>query len=426
MSSHATPGTAASGEDAKTPRHWIMGTKAFKNRMEHHDGIKALWETRWKLPCSKSVYPFHDGAYEDFAPIFEELIKNNTNDASSQAYTNAFRPTAERLIAQADAADENKTADAAALYVRACAVCRIARFPYITAFPEVNDAVKWEMWEMQKSAYLKAGALWLDPVEEVMVRHRHAEGRDRREIPVYVRVPKMVHIRGEGVRFPVVVLMTGLDGYRPDNTVRCEEFLRRGWGVVVVEIPGTADCPADSADPQSPDRLWTSLLEWMGRDGRFDMKRVMVWGLSSGGYYAIRIAHTHKDQLVGCVAQGAGCHYFYDKGWLEKVDGHEYPFELTPAMAMKHGFRSVDEYKANVQKRFSLLEAGIIQKPSTRLLLVNGTLDGLMPIEDSMMLFEYGTPKEARFFPGALHMGYPMANGAVYPWMEEVMNSVKD
>jgi hypothetical protein len=96
---------------------------------------------------------------------------------------------------------------------------------------------------------------------------------------------------------------------------------------VVVEIPGTADCPADSADPESPDRLWTSLLEWMGKDGRFDMRRVMVWGLSSGGYYAVRIAHTHKDQIIGSVAQGAGCHYFYDREWLEKADGHEYPFQ---------------------------------------------------------------------------------------------------
>ena len=96
---------------------------------------------------------------------------------------------------------------------------------------------------------------------------------------------------------------------------------------VVVEIPGTADCPADSADPSSPDRLWTSLLEWMAKDGRFDMRRVMVWGLSSGGYYAIRIAHTHKDQLVGSIAQGAGCHYFYDRAWLERADGHEYPFQ---------------------------------------------------------------------------------------------------
>jgi hypothetical protein len=26
-----------------------------------------------------------------------------------------------------------------------------------------------------------------------------------------------------------------------------------------------------------------------------------------------------------------------------------------------------------------------------------------------------------RFFEDALHMGYPLANGAVYPWMESVM-----
>jgi hypothetical protein len=40
-------------------------------------------------------------------------------------------------------------------------------------------------------------------------------------------------------------------------------------------------------------------------------------------------------------------------------------------MAMKHGFNSVEEYKENAQKKFSLLETGIIQKPSTRLLLIN-------------------------------------------------------
>jgi hypothetical protein len=90
-------------------------------------------------------------------------------------------------------------------------------------------------------------------------------------------------------------------------------------------------------------------------------------------------------------------------------------------MAAKHGYTSVQEYKEGVQKKFSLLETGVVDKPSTRLLLINGTLDGLMPIEDSLMLFEHGTPKEARFFPGALHMGYPMANASVYPWMESVM-----
>ena len=51
-----------------------MGNEAFQRRMPHHDGIKALWETKWKFPCTKSVYPFHDGQFEDFEPIFEHLI----------------------------------------------------------------------------------------------------------------------------------------------------------------------------------------------------------------------------------------------------------------------------------------------------------------------------------------------------------------
>lgn len=104
---------------------------------------------------------------------------------------------------------------------------RIARFPYITAFPAVNDATKWRAWEAQKAAYAKAGRLWDAPVEEVEVEHRYAAGRDRGRIPVYVRVP--VSNGGGERKSPVVVLMTGLDGYRPDNTVRCEEFLKRGW-----------------------------------------------------------------------------------------------------------------------------------------------------------------------------------------------------
>ncbi|AEO64969.1 uncharacterized protein THITE_2142739 [Thermothielavioides terrestris NRRL 8126] len=416
--------------EAESPRHWIMGKAAFEGRMPHHDGIEALWEEKWQPMCAKSAYPFHDGAYEDFEPIFQHLIENNINDATSPDYTSAFISAARKIAEQGDRALEknNQHDQALSLYLRACAVYRIARFPYITSFPQVNDKRKWTAWEEQKRVYRKAGELWENPLEEASVPHTHAEGRDLDVIPVYVRMPNPLAARGVARRngAPVVVLMTGLDGYRPDNTARCEECLRRGWATVVVEIPGTADCPADSADPESPDRLWSSLFEWMEDDGRFDMRRIIVWGLSCGGYYAVRIAHTHPHRLAGCVAQGAGCHYFFGKDWLEKVDGHEYPFQLTPAMAMKYGFDSVEEYKENAQHKFSLLYSGILDKPATRLLLVNGTRDGLMPIEDSLMLFEHGTPKEGRFFGGNLHMGYPQANSCVYPWMEEIMASVRE
>lgn len=430
---------AASSGDAD--RSWIMGKEAFEARMPHHSGIKALWETKWKFPCTQSIYPFHDGKYEDFEPIFEHLIVNNINDGTSTAYTEAFFPIAEALTAQADqllseeSGDEKANKKAASdLYLRACAVYRIARFPYITAAPTVNDEVKWRAWTAQKAAYLKATKTWEVPIEEVLVPHIHRrkveEGNspglnpEGDAIPVYLRLPPAA-LAPRPV--PVIVLLTGLDGYRPDNTGRCDEFLARGWASIVLEIPGTADCPADPADPTSPERLWDSLLAWMAAfRGVFDMRRIVVWGLSAGGYYAVRIAHTHQDRLAGSVAQGAGVHHFFEPAWLTKADGHEYPFQLTPALALKYGFATAREYVAGALAKFSLLTNGILDQPSTRLLLINGTQDGLMPIEDSMLLFDHGSPKEARFFPGKLHMGYPFSNASVYPWIESVMASVKD
>ncbi|KAK7424112.1 hypothetical protein QQX98_000722 [Neonectria punicea] len=417
--------SSQSTKSPSQPRQWLMGQSAFEQRMPHHEGIAALWETMWKVPCTKAVYPFHDGAYEDFESVFEHLIADNVNDGTSKEFTEAFFPTAERLEIQAnEAMQQGDETRASALFLRAACVLRIARFPYITAYPRVNDPVKWRAWEWQKTLYMKAGRNWTVPVMDMAIPHVFRSGADRDSIPVYVRMPSgQAQPSTQLNQLPTILVLAGLDGYRPDFTALCDELLSRGWAVIVGEVPGTADCPADSADPKSPDRLWSSVFDWMERDNRFDMRRVLCWGLSSGGYYAVRIAHTHKDRLLGCIAQGAGCHYFYDRDWIDKADGHEYPFQLSPAFAMKHGFESVREYKEGVQKKFSLLELGVIQKPSTRLLLLNGTLDGLMPIEDSMMLFEYGSPKEARFSPGALHMGNPTVNLAAYKWMEEVMAS---
>lgn len=90
-------------------------------------------------------------------------------------------------------------------------------------------------------------------------------------------------------------------------------------------------------------------------------------------------------------------------------------------MREKLGYETEEALLENAQKDFSLLENKIVDMPSCRLLMVNGTHDGLMPIEDSMLMMEYGSPKEARFYTGLLHMGYPPANGGIYPWMESVM-----
>ncbi|KAI9814565.1 MAG: hypothetical protein M1827_003120 [Pycnora praestabilis] len=393
-------------------KNWMLG-EDFNIRGKHHESIKALWDTKWKFPCKIGVYPFHDGSLEDFEMVFDYLIKNSINDAYSDTYTEAFFPTCESLLEKADSisASGNHN-EASALYLRVACLYRISRFPIM------NSPVKWKAWEAQKAAYMKAATKWAEPVHEELIPHTAGTGTDGPTVPLYVRLPSTASAENP---VPTILLITGLDGYRPDNTQRSYEFVRRGWGCVIAEIPGTADSPADPKDAKSPDRLWDSVLDWMGKERVFDMGKVVAWGLSCGGYYAVRIAHTHKERLRGSVAQGAGVHHFFDRQWLAKADDHEYPFDLNPALAQKFGYSSVQEFKELSQKKFSLVDTGIVKVPSTRLLLINGTKDGLMPIEDTLLLFEHGTPKEARIFPNLLHMGYPDSNASVYPWLEDVM-----
>lgn len=146
-----------------------------------------------------------------------------------------------------------------------------------TGFPYINSDLKREVYAAQKKTYMKAAALFDVPIKDISIPHTAGTAQDEgKEAPLYVRVP---HGASKSHPVPSVILMCGLDGHRPDNTVRSDEFLARGWASVIVDIPGTADCPADRTDCSSPDRLWTSILDWMETQGHFDMKKVLCWGL---------------------------------------------------------------------------------------------------------------------------------------------------
>jgi hypothetical protein len=390
--------------DETMPTDWRLGD-LFTKDYGHAGSIKALWTHRWEFPCKLGVYPFHDGKYEDFEPIFQHLISKNINDPYSDEYTHAFLETAGGLVEQAKfALTISKDKELAIqFYKRANAVYRLARFPYI------GTTLKRGVFEAQKMHYCNGAKLWDIPITESIIKHTHAAASDGDSIPLYLRVPPTA---SKDAPCPVVLLITGLDGHRPDNTERTEEHLKRGWATVICDIPGTTvDCPADRTDPLSPDRLFTTILEWIASQEHFDARKVLAWGLSAGGYYAIRLAHTHADQLAGAVGHGAGTHHYIGREWLNEVGKHEYPFGLERAYCMKYGYQDFEEMKEKCQRTFSLVSGegegvAVVGKgmKSCRLLLINGVLDGCMPIEDSMLLMEYGSPKEARFVQNRAHM----------------------
>jgi hypothetical protein len=179
--------------DPRTGSRWLLGDK-FEQVYPHLGSVENLWFKKWRLPCERSLYPFHDGRYEDFAPVFESLIEKGIHDGYSEEYTQEFIPSCEALVAKADAqAKKGAREEAVELYLRACAMYRIARFPYI------NSNVKKQAYEAQKKAYMRAASLFDCPITDVEIPHTAGSANDEgKTVPLYVRLPKTASNENSG------------------------------------------------------------------------------------------------------------------------------------------------------------------------------------------------------------------------------------
>lgn len=263
----------------------------------HHEAVSALWSQKWRAPCAAGIYPF-TAQVADFEPVFVELSKISGDDPGilyrPDDYAKPFFPVADRLAAGArEAASDGQTGTARDLYLRAAAVYRIARFP-VNRSPLSQQA-----WEKGKAAYEQGGLLLDPPSIPVDIPFTHADnaaGDLDTAIPAYLRLPQGPEPE-DG--WPVLLFICGLDAYRTDHTPRTQAHVDRGYATVSFEIPGTGDCPAAPGDPASPDRLMSSVLDWVAASASqysFDLAEVLARGISTGGYYALRIAHTHADR----------------------------------------------------------------------------------------------------------------------------------
>lgn len=256
------------------------------------------------------------------------------------------------------------------------------------------------------------------PICEAKIPHTHRLESEGHDIPVNFLVPPGASSQSPA---PVVMIFTGLDGYRTELAVWQRGWLEKGVATVVVEIPGTGDSPAAKGDPTSPDRQWSSVLDWIGGQAELDRTKVVVWGFSTGGYYALRVAHTHADRLLGSISLGGGAHHMFDREWLEHANKLEYPFDLSNTLAYKFGHTELESFIQEAHK-FSLVNDGTLEKPCCRnVLIVNGQKDEIFPIEDLDVALRHGSPKAARVIEGRKHMGEPESFFVILRWIHGLL-----
>lgn len=340
--------------------------------------------------------PFLYTVFDEVAPVIEGLRSVEREDWA--AAFSALAPPHEERAASAEA--QGDAAAARKHYLIAYDYYHVARYP------APNSPAKLKAYRKSQENYWKAARYFDPPVERVEMPFWGRPGEGSASVGL-LRKPKGVE------KPPVAIIWGGIDAFKEERPT--EPYLRGGVATLCIDMPGVADAPL--AGSEDGERLWDAVLDWIGQRPDLDSQRIGIVGGSTGGYWATKVAHTHRARIRAAVNHGGPAHYAFTEDWISKAQRGEYPFELAETLACAFGRSSAEEW-IQYSPRLSLLTQDILTRPCAPLLCVNGVTDSVFPIADMYLLLEQGDPKSARFFPGG-HMGGGGAQEVILAWLKE-------
>ena len=120
---------------------------------------------------------------------------------------------------------------------------------------------------------------------------------ERVEIPFEGKTLKAV-LRGAG---PVLIMAPGLDSTKEELHAYEEPFLARGIATLAIDGPGQGEAEYEIPICGDYERAASAVVDWIQDRSDLDEKRIGIWGVSLGGYYAPRAAAFEK-RLGACIA----------------------------------------------------------------------------------------------------------------------------
>jgi esterase FrsA len=337
-----------------------------------------------------------DGLDEDAARAAIESLEG----LDPESWAAAWGGAAERFAAEAG--------EAADPVARREALLQAYGFAFIGRYPVPSHPAKARLYDRARELFLLATSLDDPPVERVTVPFAGLEGEGS-EVAFYVLRP----VGAE--RAPVVMLWGGIDTWKEEMYARMGRLLRsRGFAVLLVDMPGVGESPV-LAGPDA-ERQWTPVLDWVAERDDLDGARCAAVGASFGGYWAMKLAYTHRERLACAVNWGGGVHITFTPEWQQRSrNASSYLMDLMPARARIFGGETFEDYVARCRS-LSLLDQGLLDEPSAPLLLVNGRDDVQNSIDDIYLSLDHGDPKSARVFDGG-HMGEGPVVPTIIEWV---------
>jgi 2,6-dihydroxypseudooxynicotine hydrolase len=235
---------------------------------------------------------------------------------------------------------------------------------------------------------------------------------ERVDIPYEGRMLAGILRKPAGVaKPPVVVMAVGLDSTKEEGEAYEAPFLARGLATLMFDGPGQGEGQYDFAIRGDYEVAVRAVIDYVETRSDIDAKRIGMWGVSLGGYYAPR-ATAHEKRIKACIALGGP--FDFGAAW----DGLP---ELTrEAFRVRSHCKTQAEAKKNAA---TLTLAGIAQNITCPIYIVNGRNDRIVPAADAERLArEVKGPAELMIVENGNHI----ATNRAYRWRSQSADWMKE
>ena len=338
--------------------------------------------------AEKRLSPFNHVRLED-AKVVVQALKSLDRDHWAEEWCKVGLP----YEAQGDELAQRQAGrrEIGEAYYNAFELCRMGRYPC------ASTPGKKQAYQHSLRIFRKAARHFDTPLEVIELPFKDGK------LVGYLQVPKTP------AKPAVVMHWGGVDGWKEDRQRPSEMLHGLGIATLTVDMPGTGESPLRYTDPDA-ERGYSAFVDHLSQRKDLDGSRIGVWGGSFGAYWAARLAFVEAQRLKAAVFQGGSVHYGFQEKWLRPAfatgaSGYLFgPGSMFEARSQAMGVKTLEEF-LRIAPAFSLLDRGLLDRPSAPLLGVNGKLDDMAPVDDIYLLMEHGNPKEARIYAKGSHMG---------------------
>ena len=214
----------------------------------------------------------------------------------------------------------------------------------------------------------------------------------RVEIPYDgIELPGLLRRPAGARRPPIVLMIPGLDSVKEELQTTADYFLRRGMATLAIDGPGQGETEFVRSIEPAYERPVAAVIDWLERRSDFDLERLGVFGVSLGGYYAVRAA-AFESRIAAAIDHG---------GIFSLAANWENRSRISRAAFKKRSGAATD---AEAEERAKAIDlTGVAERVECPLLVVHGKDDPISPFSDAERVAAAAASAELAAFEDGNH-----------------------